>query len=212
MNTRLLVDGMNMLGITAGDRQIARLEIFAAEIERWNQRMNLVKAAGDTLIVRHILDSLAGLPVIRELTPGTLIDTGSGAGLPGIILALFLPDTRVTLLERSTKRSSFLRNAVALLGLDGCLVAENEIEREKGSYDLVCCRAFQPLKHAFSPLAARLTPGGSLVFYKGTRAAVTNEIAELGGEPDGFETKIVPVTVPFLEEERQLLLFRDTSR
>ena len=212
MNTELLVDGMNKLGIAASDRQIARLEVFVVELERWNSRMNLVKAAGDTLIVRHILDSLAGLAVIHELAPGTLIDAGSGAGLPGIVLSLFLSGTRVTLLDRSAKRASFLRNAVALLEIDGCLVVESEIEREKGLYDLVCCRAFGPLEQTFSGLAARLNPGGSLVFYKGTKAAVVKEIAELGGEPAGYELKIEPLTVPFLEEERQLLLFRDTSR
>jgi 16S rRNA (guanine527-N7)-methyltransferase len=212
MNTELLVDGMNKLGIAASDRQIAGLDIFYTELERWNGRMNLVRAGGDALIIRHILDSLAGLPSIRELTPGTLMDVGTGAGLPGIVLSLFLPDTQVTLLDRSAKRISFLRNAVALLDLDGCLVVEGELEHEKRLYDLVCCRAFRPLKQTFSKLAARLNPGGSIVFYKGTKTAVAKEVAELGGEHKGYELKVVPVTVPFLEEERQLLLFRDTNR
>ncbi len=212
MNTALLVDGIDRLGIAASGRQITRLEIFADELERWNRRMNLVKATGDALIVRHLLDSLSGLPEIRSLKPRTLIDVGTGAGLPGIVLAVFLPDVRVTLLERSAKRSSFLRNAVALLELEGCQVVESEIEREKGSYDLVCCRAFKPLRDAFSGLAARLNPRGSLLFYKGKKATVEKELTEIGDAVEGFEIRIVPVSVPFLPEERLLLLFRDTSR
>lgn len=212
VNSALLREGLRKLGIPVSDRQIWQIEIFTQEIERWNRRMNLVKAAGDTLIIRHILDSLAGLPLIRGTAPNTLLDAGSGAGFPGILLALFLPDTRITLLDRSAKRASFLRNAVALLELKGCTVAEREIDREERYFDLVCCRAFRPLKHVFSSLAERLNPGGALVFYKGTRAAVDEELAELGDETGGFEAEIVPVTVPFLAEERQLLLFRDTSR
>ena len=217
MNTALLKEGLKKLNIAADNGQIDQIKTFAAEIERWNHRMNLVRASGDTLIVRHILDSLAGLPVIREMSPAKLLDVGAGAGLPGIPLAIFLPDTHVTLLDRSTKRTSFLRNAVALLGLSTCIVAEHEIEQERGSYDVVCCRAFQPVERVFSVLAARLNPGGSLVFYKGTDASVTEELEALrmealGIEALGFTVERVAISVPFLEEERQLLLFRDTSR
>lgn len=217
MNTALLKEGLKKLNIAADNGQIDQIKTFAAEIERWNHRMNLVRASGDTLIVRHILDSLAGLPVIREMSPAKLLDVGAGAGLPGIPLAIFLPDTHVTLLDRSTKRTSFLRNAVALLGLSTCIVAEHAIEQERGSYDVVCCRAFQPVERVFSVLAARLNPGGSLVFYKGTDASVTEELEALrmealGIEALGFTVERVAISVPFLEEERQLLLFRDTSR
>ena len=140
---RLLEEGLEKLRVTADDTQLERIERYVRELERWNRRMNLVKAAGDELIVRHILDSVAGVPVIGELPGKSVLDAGSGAGLPGILLSIFFENRRITLLERSAKRVSFLKNAVAVLELDNCTVHEGELEREEGLYDLVCCRAFR---------------------------------------------------------------------
>ena len=212
MNFQLLKKGLSELCITADDRQYTGLKRFSEELERWNRRMNLVKASGDALIIRHLLDSLTGLELIRELEPRSLIDVGSGGGFPGVVLALFLPGTAVTLLDRSAKRVSFLKNVVALLELENCCVVEKEIADEADSYDLVCSRAFKPLPEAFLPLAARLKPGGTLLFYKGKKSKVFEEMALVDYEKAGFGYELVPVTVPFLEEERHLLLFRDTSR
>ncbi len=212
MNTRLFREGLDELRIPADDGQIRQVETYVDELERWNRRMNLVKATGDVLIVRHVLDCLAGFPAIRELIPSRLVDVGSGAGLPGILLAIFLRGSEVTLLERSAKRVSFLKNAVALLNMAGCSVVEAEVERGESVFDVVCCRAFKPLADSFSVLASRLEPGGSLVFYKGKKRVVLDELRSLGEKAAGYETTILPVTVPFLSEERHLLLFRDTSR
>lgn len=208
----LLEEGLEKLPVTVDDTQLERIGRYVRELERWNSRMNLVKATGDTLIVRHILDCVAGVPVIGELPGWSVLDAGSGAGLPGILLAVFFENRRITLLERSAKRVSFLKNAVAVLELDNCTVHEGELEREGGSYDLVCCRAFRPLTVAFSGLAARLAPGGSIVLYKGKKTAVIEETRAVSDAAAGYETRIVGVHVPFLTEERHLLLYRDTSR
>ena len=168
MNTRLLLEGFDILGLAADQEQVKRIELYVDELERWNRRMNLVRASGDSLIVRHIFDCLAGLPAIQALEPSALVDVGSGAGLPGILLSVFLAGTEVALLERSTKRASFLRNVIALLGAAGpsgrasqpdrtthpgrCSVAEVELEREQRLFDVVCCRAFRPLKSSFRAL------------------------------------------------------------
>jgi len=212
VNTRLLLDGLEELGVTAEDRQIRQLETYVRELELWNRRMNLVKASGDDLVIRHVLDCIAGLPVIRDLKPRRLLDVGSGAGFPGIPLAVFLTGSEVVLLERSARRVSFLKNALALVKPEGCTIAERELAGEERLFDVVCCRAFRPLRDSFPGLAARLEPGGSIALYKGKRSVILDELRSLGGEASGYDVRVVPLTVPFLREERHLLLFRDTSR
>ena len=211
MNTRLLLDGLDELGIPASENQIRQIESYIGEFERWNRRMNLVKATGDAFIVRHVLDSLSGVPTVQWLGGDNLLDAGSGAGLPGVPLAVFLSGREVTLLDRSAKRAAFLKSAVAVVPLENCRVSETELDRDEGLYDIVCCRAFRPLKISFPGLVRRLAPGGTLVLYKGKRAIIDEELRAVDEESTGYERRIVPVSVPFLEEERHLLLFRDTS-
>ncbi len=212
MNTRLLRDGLEKLKVTANSEQICGIERFVHEVERWNTRMNLVKASGDALVVRHVLDCIAGIPVFRELAGRSILDVGSGAGFPGILLGIFLQSFEVTLLERSAKRVSFLQSAAAQVQLDNCRILEGELDREEGSYDIVCCRAFKPLKSSFSALTLRLKHGGSLVLYKGKKKVIDEELDSLGTKADGYQVRLLPLIVPFLQEERHLLLFRHTNQ
>jgi 16S rRNA (guanine527-N7)-methyltransferase len=212
MSPRLLRDGLAGLSIPASERQLSRLTAYIEELELWNRRMNLVKATGDGLIIRHILDCLAGLPLIQDLSPATIVDVGTGAGLPGVLLSLFLPDTGVTLLDRSTKRAAFLKNVVAIIEAANCRIVEKDISEEAGRYDLVCTRAFLPLDQAFELLAPRLNPGGTLFFYKGKKSVIIEELDRMDDKKSGLDQAILPVTVPFLDEERHILRFRDTNR
>ena len=215
-NMALLRKGLEEMGTDATDAQIELLRIYADEIELWNRRINLVKAVGDDLLIRHVFDSLAGFDTIRTNPPAGVLDVGSGAGFPGIVVAIMLPQTPVTLLDRSAKRTAFLRNVKALLRLENCEIVDQELERHVGTYDLVCCRAFRPLSAVFEELTSRLEPGGTLLLYKGKKETV---LAEVGGLEErfqslssAFEVRIIELTVPYLPEERHLLLFRDTSR
>lgn len=119
---------------------------------------------------RHILNSA----VIAELVPrpSALIDLGSGAGLPGIVLALLLPDVSVTLLERMARRSEFLRECVRELGLVNVRVVEAQAEEVAGllTADVVTARAVAPLAR-LAPLALALVrPGGLVLAIKGAGA------------------------------------------
>jgi 16S rRNA (guanine527-N7)-methyltransferase len=212
VNRRLLSDGLAELEVAATDEHLDALAAYIGEIELWNRRINLVKAAGDALIIRHILDSAAGIPVISGLRPSHVLDAGSGAGLPGVVLAIFLPAARFTLLDRSSKRAAFLRSTIALLGLENCGIVEAELSRFDESFDIVCCRAFRPLAVSFESLSRRLAPSGTMVFYKGRRRALERELDEVGSKAEEFESRIIKLTVPYLPEERHLLLFRGTSR
>jgi 16S rRNA (guanine527-N7)-methyltransferase len=216
------------------DEAAVLLGRYMDEIEALNPFYGLVKVSGrEELTIRHILDSLAPLGHIVRLRglagppvglvpdgcpPGRqpggqagagkpefrLADAGSGAGLPGIPLAICLPGVKVSLIERMTRRADFLRNAAAVLGLSNVTVEETEMEKAPaGRFDVVVFRAFRPLeKDILKGLFRLLVPGGHLAAYKGKREKTEQELAELPPE----SREIHPLFVPFLNEERHLVI------
>ena len=203
----LLENGLAELGIQPDADQMRRLESYIAELELWNPKYGLANADGDDLIVRHILDSLTGLKSIRGLNPRTLADVGSGAGLPGIPLAIFLPRVQIILVERSGRRAGFLRNAVVALGLTNVDVREQDIRDVDETFDVMTFRAFTPLEPTLTlTMLSLLNPGGWLVAYKGRRDRIGSEL-DLIGEGT-VESSVLPVHVPRLDEERHLVILR----
>lgn len=221
MAESLLAEGLARINAGLGQDLFAdRLEIitklletYIAEIELFNQVYGLVKVKDrDELVVKHILDSLsplgalASLPVFAEQSGEiTLADVGSGAGLPGIPLAIALPRLHVTLIERMGRRAGFLRNVQAILALPNIEVAEGEMEKQKpGMYDIIAFRAFHPLEgRLLGALERLLKPKGVLAAYKGRMAAIQAETEPL--DLTG-RWEVIPCPVPFLDEERHLLL------
>jgi 16S rRNA (guanine527-N7)-methyltransferase len=186
---------------------------YLEEIERFNGPYGLVKVRDrEELAVKHILDSLSPLGVFCRLLaalpspPPRVVDVGSGAGLPGIPLAIALPRITMTLLERKGRRAGFLRNAAAALALPNVAVEAAELERAAGNrFDLAVFRAFRPLDQgALRSLTRLLRPGGCLAAYKGRRTVIE---AELGAMPGGA-WEIIPCPVPFLNEERHVAVMR----
>lgn len=205
----LLEKGLEQLGLGKSPLRRA-LEDFLNELERWNTPFGFVHASGKDLIVRHVLDSLAGVPFFRTLDPRSVGDLGSGAGFPGIPLAMVLPHVQFTLIEPSRKRAAFLRNMASLLQLKNLRVWEKDLAylvRHLGKEEYFPCITFR----AFSPLMPKelkqilciLRKDGSIVAYKGKREQTERE-ARIAEEM-GLRTRIVGVSVPFLEEERNLL-------
>jgi 16S rRNA (guanine527-N7)-methyltransferase len=195
------------------------LNSYIHEIELFNPAYGLV-GAGDRreLVVKHILDSLAPLGRILPLlenpaTAGTgktpaLADVGSGAGLPGIPLAIALPEHPLTLIERKGRRAAFLRNTQAVLALPNAVVEEAPMEQSPpGRFRVVVFRAFRPLDRAvLKGLFRLLETGGVLAAYKGRLRTIEAELGALRGEAGSWEA--LPVPVPFLEEERHLVVIR----
>mgnify|MGYP006291824023 FL=1 len=212
---RALGEGLAALGLSLGDEARGRLERFIQEIELWNPRLKLVAAAGRELVVKHILDSLAPhavlAAVLGECSRGEIADLGSGAGLPGIPLAIALPHAHVSLIERSGRRVGFLRNCVAVLKLSNVTVVERDafLVAQEERRQLVVMRAFLPLSDALlDAVAGMLVPGGTALLYKG-RLSVAQADQELASEHPAFaEARLEPVSVPFLTDERHLLVLR----
>jgi len=211
----LLKEGLVKLGLEESESRILPLlERYVEEIELFNPAYGLVKVRDrEELIVKHILDSLAPLKVIRNLSKNSagfkIADVGSGAGLPGVPLAVCLPNTAFTLVERMGRRAGFLRDAVAVLGLPNVTVEEAEMEKldpaAENRFDIIVFRAFRPLDGAtLKGLFALLKPAGMLGAYKGRRQAIEEEMAGLRN----LSWEVLPLEVPFLAEERHLVLIK----
>jgi 16S rRNA (guanine527-N7)-methyltransferase len=191
---------------------ISRLTSYINEIELFNGAYGLVGAANtEDLVIRHILDSLAPLGIIlRLLEPGEtekpqIADAGSGAGLPGIPLALALPGFDFTLIERMGRRAGFLWNTKASLGISNIAVEEGELEKTAPErFHLVTFRAFKPLEpKLLKTLFKVCVKGGVIAAYKGRREKMEREM-----EHQDCDWEAIPYKVPFLDEERHLLVIK----
>jgi 16S rRNA (guanine527-N7)-methyltransferase len=207
----ILGKGLVALGLPGEGDLRERLSRYLAEIERLNPALGLVGASGDELIVKHILDSLAPIGIIRGLLGRRLrpriADLGTGAGLPGVPLALALPEAEVALVDRMTRRTDFLRSLLELLPLPNAEVIEAQVEHARGSYDLVTFRAFRPFERKLFKRVFALCDGdGAVLAYKGKADRARSELPQIEGLYTSAE--IVPVNVPFLAEERCVVVMR----
>ncbi|PKM03120.1 MAG: 16S rRNA (guanine(527)-N(7))-methyltransferase RsmG [Gammaproteobacteria bacterium HGW-Gammaproteobacteria-7] len=205
---RLLAEGLAALGIA--DAALAdRLSSYLDLVERWNRTYNLTAVRDrDEMVTRHLIDSLVVLPFIGE---GALADLGSGAGLPGIPLAMARPGLAVTLVEAIGKKARFLREAGRQLGLSNVRVAESRAESldEPGRYHCLTARAFGTLAELLRVGGHLLAPGGRLLALKGQRPD-----EEIAGLPPGWRVVgIEPLTVPGMAAQRHLVIIeRDTQQ
>ena len=222
----LLLRGLERIGIPqkAEDGNTAALQReraeallgFLRELRLWNKRISLVAEEGTDLVRRHVLDSLAPLPLLRELGGlGECADIGSGNGFPALPLLLCEHGMRITMIERSGRKAGFLRNAAALPGTGGRAEVMQEdavvTARRGRSFPLVISRAFLPFSKAFPILdGLRRQPDGCVVYYGGRRKVLEAELSKLEPE-ERRRCSIVPVEVPFLDEERHLVIVRVSS-
>ncbi|MEJ0010946.1 MAG: 16S rRNA (guanine(527)-N(7))-methyltransferase RsmG [Alphaproteobacteria bacterium] len=173
----------------AGDvprETLERLEGYVALLEKWNRTINLV-AKNDDIWSRHIWDSYQLLPLIPP-TAKTLIDLGSGAGLPGLVIAIARP-MAVTLVERDRRKTSFLREAARSLGLKDVVILAEDAGTLGGKYDVITARALASL-NALNELAAPLMGTNAIcLFPKGRNFA--SEVEEAGRDWS-FDCQCVP--------------------
>jgi 16S rRNA (guanine527-N7)-methyltransferase len=205
------------------DRIEALLNRFCDEIELFNPAYGLVSVKDrDELVVKHILDSLAPIVTIKGLIDARvhgerrIADLGSGAGLPGIPLAIALPGVRFSLIERMGRRAGFLRNTQAVLMLSNVEVLEIEIEKAPPAIaDIVCFRALSPLSPEILKFMFRLLKKDACIAaYKGRLESINAEMLPLSPflEQQNAEWKVIPCPVPFLDDERNLVLIRPRER
>lgn len=197
-----LAEGVAELGLKLPPQAQPRLLDYLALLQKWNRTYNLTAVRDPSkMVAQHLLDCLAVAP---HVTARTIVDVGSGAGLPGIPLALALPQASVTLLESSHKKAAFLQQAKIELKLDNVAVACERVEtwQPGGKFERVISRAFSDLAE-FVKLAGRhVAPGGRLAAMKGIYPH--EEVTQLLAGWRLQET--ITLAVPGLRAQRHLLL------
>lgn len=196
--------GAVALGLNLSADQLRRMHEYVALIKKWNRVYNLTAIRDEERFVPyHLLDSLSVLPHVQ--TPD-LLDVGSGAGLPGIPLAIARSSLQVTLLDSNHKKGSFLRQVKLELGLDNVDVVIERAEnyRPEVRFGAAVSRAFSDLTSFVQAAARLISPGGRLIAMKGI---YPNE--ELEQIPSTVILEdVIRVEVPGLDAERHLICLR----
>lgn len=180
-----------------------------ALVTKWNRAYNLTAVVEPTdMVTRHVLDCAAALPFLRGRR---MLDAGSGAGFPGLVLAILAPDTRWVLADSVGKKARFLDHAVRRLGLGGRVsVYQGRLEcyQPAEPFDTVTARALAELPLLASWVAPLLARDARVVALKGRRAEVEREAADLGPE---WRIEIVAVTIPGDRGERHIAVLEKAS-
>ena len=201
----LMESGLSRLGIRFTLSHIDLLTRYIKEIEKWNKKINLVKASGKTLIIKHLFDCLSGLSAFQNTVKKKIIlDIGSGAGFPGIPLSVFMPNSLFILAERSGKKAGFLRNCILLPGFKNIKIFEDDFKHLDKKVDIITYRAFSPIEKILDDTVQLLNPGGRIIAFKGRRQKIEDEFS--GINPKVFMKEIIKIEVPFLDEERHLVV------
>jgi 16S rRNA (guanine527-N7)-methyltransferase len=207
--------------LSLDEATISQLLRYLQLLQKWNQVYNLTAVRDlDGMVHQHLLDSLSVLPwMIGE----RVIDVGSGAGFPGIPVALVRPQLAVTLLDSAEKKTAFLQQAVAELGLRNADVVRSRAEdwQPPKRYDVAVSRAFAELGEFVSLARHLVRHGGRLVAMKGVhpaaemaqlpaRLAAASATRQAPGDaaagPRPAAAEVVPVTVPGLNAERHIVV------
>lgn len=209
--TNTLEAGLSALHIPVSKKYTDILIQYCELIESGNSYHSFVAASGHELIIKHILDSLAPYSIffklIKENHYISIADFGSGAGLPGIPLALTFPDIHCTLIDRMTKRINFLKSVVSQLDIRNVTVLETQAEHCKGQFDIITFRAFHQFEYKlFKKLFKLCTHNGIIAGYKGKPDKAEAELTTIAELIDSYT--IVPLSVPFLNEARCLVLVK----
>ena len=209
---QMLRQGVAELGLTLDASTLQRLLDYLALLRKWNAVYNLTAVREpEQMLIQHLLDSLAIIPSLRrlvDLDQASIADVGSGAGLPGIPLAIVHPTARVLSIEPVGKKTAFQRQVCSELALTNINVYTGRAESLSTPGDIVVCRAFASLVDFVDAAAGLTGPSTLLVAMKGQRNGIDAEIAALGA---GFTVEVEPLRVPFLPAERHLVLMRRTD-
>ncbi|MEP6970430.1 MAG: 16S rRNA (guanine(527)-N(7))-methyltransferase RsmG [Betaproteobacteria bacterium] len=198
--------GLGVLGLDLSDRQVAQLLDYQDLLQKWNRVYNLTAVRDPKdMLTHHLLDSLAVVaPLQRRLqlrhpaSGAKILDVGSGAGLPGVVLAICCPQVQLTCVDAVAKKVAFIRQAQVALGLSRLQALHARVETLEGAYDVICSRAFASLLDFVNGTRQVQGPGACWLAMKGQPPA--DEFAAL--PPDVRVFHVEQLQVPGLEAQR----------
>lgn len=203
-----LNNALQQLNLSLSPTACEQLERYLQLLVKWNSAYNLTAIRQlDEMWVKHIFDSLAVLPYLQG---ERLLDVGTGAGIPGVILAIANPQQQWTVLDSNAKKIRFIQQALLELALPNVTAVCSRVEHLQSSvlFDGIISRAYSDLQLFCQQTLPLLQPSGQLYAMKGQ--VPTQELAALT-MPTLQLARTVPLTVPFLDAERHLLIFEKQS-
>lgn len=203
-----LASGLDALGLELSPAQRGQLLGYLDLLAKWSKVYNLtaVREPAD-MLTHHILDSLAIVAPLRRQTGGAagkLLDVGSGAGLPGAVVAICCPQLAVDCLDAVGKKAAFIQQAAGTLGLPNLRGVHGRIEAASGGYDVVSSRAFASLADFVAGSRQALAWQGVWLAMKGKRP--DDEMAQLPGDVTVFHVE--QLDVPGLSADRCIVWMR----
>jgi 16S rRNA (guanine527-N7)-methyltransferase len=204
-----LRQGLQQLQLELTDQQIDQLLAYQALIAKWTKVYNLTSIRDSAeMVTHHLLDSLAVIaPLQRHMQKGRLLDVGSGAGLPGAVIAICCPALAVTCVDTVAKKATFIKQAALELKLPNLAGLHARVESIEQPFDVICSRAFASLADFTQWSAQALAPGGVWMAMKGKHPG--EELAALPQSIDVFHVE--QLQVPGLEAERCVVWMREKS-
>lgn len=195
----LIVEGLNELGFKNDPLIIEKLEIYLATLKKWNRVYNLTAIDEDSeIIVKHFLDSLSVNQYIQHSE--RILDVGTGAGFPGLILALFNPKKSFVLVDGVSKKISFLQEMIGKLNLKNVIAVHTKVEQFKVAeqFDMIISRAFADIKKMIKLTNHLMKDDGRFIAMKGP---------DVMSELDNINLPFVHynITVPFLQGTRKII-------
>jgi 16S rRNA (guanine527-N7)-methyltransferase len=199
---KTLSRGLEALAVPSSEEIIRQLLAFIELLHKWNRVYNLTAVREkEKMVTHHILDSVAVLPF---LTGVEVLDVGSGAGLPGVPLALVSPERQFVLVDSNAKKTRFLQQVRAELGLTNLSIETGRVEHihPAKTFDTVLSRAFSSISQFLLAAGAHCKPDGRILAMKGEYPET-----ELLAIPNGYSIKaVLPVDVPFLNAQRHIVI------
>ena len=202
-----LESGLAQLGLPLSSEQVTILLSYLALLSKWGKVYNLTAIRDPhEALTQHLLDCLAAVKSLRIFRPtgGRLLDVGSGARLPGLVIAVVCPEWQVTCVDTVAKKAAFIQQAAAQLGLKNLKAIHRRVEDLPGPYDAISARAFASLSDLVSWSAQALAPEGVWMAMKGRDPEA--ERATLPATAEVFHVE--QLQVPGLQAERCIVWMR----
>ncbi|MDP4732960.1 MAG: 16S rRNA (guanine(527)-N(7))-methyltransferase RsmG [Limnohabitans sp.] len=197
-----LRSGAQALGLVLTDAQIQHLLDYAALIQKWNKVYNLTALRDPAdMLTHHLLDSLTAIAPLRRHTQGQpirVLDVGSGGGLPGVVLAICMPELNVSCVDTVAKKAAFVQQVAVSLKLPNLRGLHARVESLTDPYQVICSRAFASLPDFVTWSRSALAEGGVWMAMKGKHPQ--SEIDALPTDVQVFHVE--PLAVPGLDVER----------